>query len=99
MLRFELSIRAARDLKTARIRYDEIDLDLGTRFLDEVEDEIRKAAEQPTRFPAFDGHVRAARCATFPYRIYFEVLKTKLRVLAIYHTARDSNRWNDPERK
>jgi hypothetical protein len=35
---------------------------------------------------------------TFPYRIYFKVVRSTVHVLAVYNTNRDKTRWNDPTR-
>ncbi len=98
MLPFEFSRRAARDLKAARLWYDGINLELGARFVDEIEDAVRQARERPTSFPKAEGGYRVARCARFPYHIYLEITKTKLRVVAVYHAARNPSLWNDPNR-
>ena len=99
MLAYDLSERAVRDLASARDWYDEKAIDLGDRFLDAALLAIRAARERPSSFPEVRSGVRAVRCRKFPYRVYFEVADNRLVVLAVYHTARDPQRWEDLSRE
>src|SRR5688500_16985244 len=96
---YELSERAAHDLEAAQDWYkSQGGEDLVRRFYDDVTLAMRVARERPMSCPAIQGRVRAVRCSHFPYRIYFVPLESHVDVLAVYHTARDPERWDDQDR-
>ena len=98
MLGYKVSERAERDMRNARHWYDQIGQTLGDRLLDAIYDVIRAARERPNSFPAIEEGIRVARCRRFPYRIYFAIADDVINVLAVYHTSRDPERWNDSQR-
>jgi plasmid stabilization system protein ParE len=96
---YELTDRAVRDLQTARTWYDRQSGDVGNRFIDAVLAAIRIARERPNSLPEVEDGARRVLCDRFPFHVYFEVLNNdRIRVLAIYHTARDPERWSNAER-
>ena len=99
MLPYRFSERASRDLDRLREWYDRTDVTLADRAVDAVFDVIRDVRERPESFPEIDRGVRASRCRRFPYRIYFVVTAEGINVLAVYHTSRDPDGWDDPERE
>jgi len=97
---YELSERAAEDLDAAQGWYkSQGGVDLARRFYDDIALALRVARERPMSCPAFQGRVRTVRCSRFPYRIYFIPFDSRIDVLAVYHTARDPDAWNDPNRE
>ena len=99
MLDYDLTERAVRDIASARDWYDRRDIKLGNRFIDATLSAIRVARENPDICPEVRTGVRAVRCKTFPYRVYFESAPDRIVVLAVYHTARDPQAWDDPLRE
>ena len=95
---YEFTERAARDFANAREWYDQRSVSLGRRFVEDVVLAIRAARERPESFPIVRNGIRANRCKKFPYRVYFETLNDRIVLLAIYHTARNPERWDDPTR-
>ena len=98
MRSYDLTLRALRDMHSARDWYDQASIDLGNRFIDAVLAAVRTARERPESCPLIRSGVRAVRCRRFPYRVYFETEENRIVVLAVYHTARDPRRWDDPLR-
>src|SRR5205809_6844117 len=98
MLDYEFSERAIRDITSNRDWYDKRQSDLGNRFFDDVLMTIRFAREHPYACPETSPAIRATRCRRFPYQVYFEIQLNGIFILAVYHTARDPTRWNDPLR-
>lgn len=47
----------------------------------------------PSRFGFTEGDIREGLLGRFPYAIYYRVLADRIRVLAVYHTARDPSGW------
>ncbi len=99
MLPYRLSERAVRDLDGMRSWYDEQGVLLGDRAIAAVDDVFVNIRERPGSFPELHGGVRTARCRRFPYRVYFVVTGEGVNVLAVYHTSREPNRWNDSNRE
>jgi len=99
MPEYEFSERAARDLEAAQDWYKSQGGDLARRFTEDVALALHVASERPMSCPAIRGRVRALRCSQFPYRIYFVPFETRIDVLAIYHTARDPENWDAPDRE
>ena len=98
MRSYDLTRRVLRDLSAARDYYDQSSIELGNRFIDAVLAAVKFAREQPEACPVVRGGVRAVRCRRFPYRVYFETEPSRVVVLAVYHTARDPDRWDDQSR-
>jgi len=98
MIDYDLTERAVQDIASARDWYDRRRIDLGNKFLDTVLASIAAARERPTSGPEVRRGVRAVLCRRFPYRVYFEVKPDRIIVLAVYHTARDPHKWDDPQR-
>ena len=98
MRSYDLTHQSLRDLSAARDYYDQANVELGNRFIDAVLAAIAFARERPEACPVVRGSVRAVRCRKFPYRVYFETEPDRVVVLAVYHTARNPYRWDDPFR-
>jgi plasmid stabilization system protein ParE len=99
MLPYRLTERALQDLTRLREWYDRTDLTLGDRATDAIYDVITMTRQLPESFPQARAGVRAALCREFPYRVYFAVQAGRVDVLAVYHTSRDPERWDDPTRE
>ncbi len=99
MLSYELTARAEEDLRSVRSWYEQLGQGLGKRVLDAILDVIQLSRQRPTSFPEVRDGIRVARCRRFPYRIYFAVTDAGISVLAVYHTSRDPERWDDPDRE
>lgn len=99
MRTYELNERAARDLETTAEQYNGQREGLGREFIDSVVRAIHVACNRPSSCPEIERGVRGIRCTRFPYRVHFEVLPDRVDILAIYHTSRDPDRWDDPDRE
>jgi toxin ParE1/3/4 len=99
MLDYDFTDRALRDLASARAWYDRQDPKLGNQFIDDVLAAIRVARTRPISFPEIANGIRGVRCSRFPYRVYYDVQADRIQIAAVYHTARDPSRWNDPDRE
>jgi len=66
---------------------------LGGDFLDEVQRVLGEITASPARYGFADGDIRAGPLTRFPYAVYYRVLADRIRVLAVFHTARDPVVW------
>lgn len=73
--------------------YEQRQAGLGTHFLDELERVYAAIRGNPARFGFAYGDVREGLMTRFPYAIYYRVLTNRIRILSVFHTARDPARW------
>ncbi len=66
---------------------------LGSDFLDEVERVLAEVTGNPARYGFADGDIREGLLNRFPYAVYYRVLTDRIRVPAIFHTAREPSSW------
>jgi len=99
MLNYSFTERALRDIAGARAWYEKQEPELGNRFVDDVLAAIRVARERPMSCPIVRNGCHGILCKRFPYRIYFDVRGDHIEIAAVYHTARDPDAWDEPDRQ
>jgi plasmid stabilization system protein ParE len=98
MLPVILSLLAERDVADV---YDYLALQGGQllqRFDDELNTVLETIAKHPHRFPEYEHGSRRALLRSFPYKVIYQIGDESIRVIAVYHAARDPERWDDPHR-
>jgi len=75
--------------------YEEKQKGLGKRFINAVKNEINIVRQNPLKYSVRYVYVRTVLTKTSPYLIYFTVNSNSVIVYAVYHTSRDSEKWND----
>ncbi len=73
--------------------YEQRQAGLGAAFLDEVQRVLAEIVANPARFGFAERDIREGLLTRFPYAIYYRVLRDRIRVLAVYHTARNPAGW------
>lgn len=66
---------------------------LGREFLERLEAAFGKIAANPQQYGFADRDIREGLLKRFPNAVYFRVLDDRIRVLAVFHAARDPSRW------
>lgn len=84
---------AVREMGSAHDWYEDQQAGLGTRFLSEVEKVFDKIVANPLRYAFADGDVREVLVHRFPFVVFYRVLTDRIRVVAVFHTARNPARW------
>lgn len=79
-------------LEAAR-RYDEVSLELGDRFVVEIESAIARACQHPQWCRELRPGVRRSLVRTFPYGILFQSAERCLHILAVMHLHRHPDYW------
>lgn len=79
-------------LKSAKW-YEEKQVDLGIRFLDEIEDKLSLVTQNPLQYQIRYKNTRWALVKHFPYAIHFVVEEDKVIVLAVLGTRDDPEKW------
>jgi plasmid stabilization system protein ParE len=86
--------RAARaDVDEAFDWYESQQSGLGTTFVMRVRATLEQIAERPHLYDLVLGDVRRAVVRGLPYTIFYRVEPSRIRVLAVFHTARDPRIW------
>ena len=73
--------------------YEQRQPGLGRAFLDEVERVLAVIAANPAQYGFAADDIREGLLTRFPYAVYYRELPDRIRVLAVYHTARNPSGW------
>lgn len=84
---------AKTDIREARRWYEDQRAGLGREFVAEVEATLARIRAMPLRFLGVMPGVRRALTNRFPYAVYFWVDDSRIMVLVVIHTSRDSAAW------
>ncbi|HRK30188.1 MAG TPA: type II toxin-antitoxin system RelE/ParE family toxin [Tepidisphaeraceae bacterium] len=91
--------RAKLDWDKAYLWYAKLGGHLADRLDRAIIKAIDDAKDHPYRFSEHVPGVRRVLLDDFPYKIIYRMLsENSIEVLAIYHVARDPDRWIDPTR-
>jgi mRNA-degrading endonuclease RelE of RelBE toxin-antitoxin system len=91
----ELHDLAEEELWNAVDYYDEKRHRLGKELALELQDFMRTIREHPARFPIVKGGIRKCVLKRFPYVIIFEIKEEVVFVLAIFHSSRNPDVWEE----
>jgi len=86
---------AKADLARAKAWYDKQRKGLAGEFRLCVEEAMERIRRMPELHVEIDSGVRRCLVRRFPYAIYYKVETTRIVVIAVIHTSRDSSRWRD----
>ena len=93
---YTLHRQAERELEQAALDYEAALPGTGARFLDAFEQSMHILCEFTQAAPVIAGQIRAkvvTPARTWPYRIFYRVVRGRPRVLAIAHTKRQPFYW------
>lgn len=82
-----------REVADAYHWYEQQRAGLGTALLDELERVYAAILGNPARYGFAEADIREGLLTRFPYAVYYRVLADRIRVLSVFHTARDPSRW------
>ncbi len=94
-MNYELELRekANQNITEASIYYEEQQVGLGIRFLDCVDEYLRKILRNPNQYPEKNPPFREAYLQDFPYLIIYQIIADKIIVYLVF------NAYQDPEKK
>ena len=84
---------AAAEYDEAARRYDEVSVELGDRFVAEIEAAIGRIGQNPEWFRPLTPHVRRCLVRTFPYGVLFAVEGGRIVIVAVMHLHRQPDYW------
>jgi len=73
--------------------YDERDPRVALRFVDAVEDAVRRIVAAPQRWRIVEDDIRRCLTHVFPYAILYTVERDRVLVLAVMHCSREPGYW------
>lgn len=88
-----LSPGANADYSSVADWYLNIDPNLASRFLAEIDTILLQITRLPFAFPVRSGAIRQALLKRFPYTVYYIVKLNVVMVLAIFHQRRSDPPW------
>jgi hypothetical protein len=80
-------------LTEATLWYEQQELGLGRRLLDEVAHIVERIAEDPMLWRERDGGYRRVNCPVFPYFVAYIIRKQKVVIIAVGHGHRKPDYW------
>ena len=81
------------EMHAASHYYEDCQIGLGNRFLDEVLLTGQRIAENPEAWPIISGRIRRCLMNRFPFGMLFRVEAERIYVLAVMHLRREPNYW------
>jgi toxin ParE1/3/4 len=92
-MRFEFHPEALEDYQAAANWYEARGKALALRFVEAVEDAIRKVAEAPERWRIIEEDVHRCLTRVFPYGILYTIEPEFVLIVAIMHCSREPGYW------
>lgn len=87
-----LSSFALEDIDLITAWYEQQSIELGLRFITEIEFSLNKITNHPQAYGAYKNHISVRRYTMklFPYVIYYHYLSFHIHIIAVIHTSRSS---------
>jgi toxin ParE1/3/4 len=84
---------ALAEFRAAAIRYARRNPALAIRFIESVEDAIRRIVDTPTTWRIIDDGVRRCLTHVFPYGVLYSIEGQGILILAVAHCSREPGYW------
>lgn len=91
----EFHPEAQRELFDAVAYYDTIDVGLGNRFIQEIEQTLERIEQLPQAWTLLSANSRRCRLSSFPYGIVYQVASQGIMILAVMHLQRKPDYWKN----
>ena len=92
-MKWDFHPEALEEYREAALYYAERDPALALKFLDTVEDAIRRIVESPERHRILDEDVRRCLTHVFPYAVLFTIEPESILIVAVMHCSREPGYW------
>lgn len=84
---------AEAEMLAAARYYEECQVGLGDRFLDEVSRAGKRISHHPEAWPVISGSIRRCLLNRFPFGLIFRIEDKRIYILAVMHLRREPNYW------
>ena len=85
--------RASNELSRAYYWYEDCSPGLGERFKRAFDVSLKWVKTHPTRYAVVYKNVRSLVMKAFPYKIFYRITGSEVKILTVIHTARSDSRW------
>ena len=92
-MRWEFHPEALEEYQEATLYYAERDPTLALRFVEAVEDTIRRILESPQRWRILDEDVRRCLTHVFPHGVLYTIEPEFILIVAVMHCSREPGYW------
>jgi len=92
-MRYEFHPEALEEYDEAALWYGEREPALALRFIEAVEDAIRRILEAPTRWRVIEEDVRRCLTRVFPYGVLYTIEPDFVLIVAVMHCSREPGYW------
>jgi toxin ParE1/3/4 len=92
-MRYEFHPEALDEYREATLYYADRDPALALRFVEAVEDAIRRIVEAPERWRVLEEDVRRCLTRVFPYGVLYTIEREFILVVAVMHCSREPGYW------
>lgn len=65
----------------------------GSEFILCVDEAVERIRHNPESYPTVHKSFRRVVVRRFPFALFYEIVSSEIRVLAIFHSRRDPSRW------
>lgn len=92
---FDLFIipNAEKDIEDAVLWYNEIDVNLAERFLNELHYFFENIFNNPEVYRTRIKNLKLANLDVFPYQVVYRINADKIEIIAVFHSKRDPKIW------
>lgn len=87
------SNEAQREVDDAARFYQEKQQGLEQRFLDTLEEAVRRIQRRPKMYPKIEGEIHKCKLTRFPYGVIYRTKPETVEILAIMHLKREPGYW------
>ncbi|MBI2883932.1 MAG: type II toxin-antitoxin system RelE/ParE family toxin [Candidatus Methylomirabilis oxyfera] len=92
-MRWDFHPEALEEYREATLYYAARDPALALRFIEAVEDAIRRILESPERLRVLDEDVRRCLTHVFPYGVLYTIEPEYILIVAVMHCSREPGYW------
>jgi plasmid stabilization system protein ParE len=92
-MKWDFHPEALEEYQEAALYYAERDPALALRFVEAVEDAIRRILESPERLRVLDEDVRRCLTHVFPYGVLYTIEPEFILIVAVMHCSREPDYW------
>jgi plasmid stabilization system protein ParE len=87
-----LSSSALEDINSITAWYEQQSIELGLKFITEIEFSLNKITNSPQAYGAYRNHISGRRYTmkVFPYVIFYHYISFHIEIIAVIHTSRSS---------
>ncbi len=94
-MRYEFHPEAVDEYLEATVYYNEQSGVLAERFVDSVEDAIKRILEAPNRWRILEDDVHRCLTHVFPYGVLYTIEPEYILILAVMHCSREPGYWKE----